>query len=94
MWEWFPHQAERFFVSFLYLSEDDKKIIIIQIIADAKLNEDTAKNPLLLNAAATANKLTHQLDEMNLLVSKVLTSKTFDLLIMLLILPAELGIFF
>lgn len=41
------------------------------MIESGKKNNLTATNPLLLNATETANKLSHQLDELNGLVSKV-----------------------
>ncbi|PIC16386.1 hypothetical protein B9Z55_023010 [Caenorhabditis nigoni] len=41
-----------------------------KIVNDGKKDSTTATNPLLLNAQETANKLTHQLDEINALVNK------------------------
>ncbi|CAO4383747.1 unnamed protein product [Caenorhabditis nigoni] len=41
-----------------------------KIVNDGKKDSATATNPLLLNAQETANKLTHQLDEINALVNK------------------------
>ncbi|KAK6061802.1 hypothetical protein COOONC_00529 [Cooperia oncophora] len=42
-----------------------------KIITDGKKDPATANNPLLLNATETANKLSHQLDELDGLVMKV-----------------------
>ncbi|EFO89905.1 hypothetical protein CRE_07355 [Caenorhabditis remanei] len=41
-----------------------------KIVNDGKKDAVTATNPLLLNAQETANKLSHQLDEINALVNK------------------------
>ncbi|CAI2356678.1 unnamed protein product [Caenorhabditis sp. 36 PRJEB53466] len=41
-----------------------------KIVNDGKRDSVTATNPLLLNAQQTANKLSHQLDEINALVNK------------------------
>ncbi|EGT30441.1 CBN-IMMT-1 protein [Caenorhabditis brenneri] len=41
-----------------------------KIVNDGKKDSSTATNPLLLNAQETANKLSHQLDEINALVNK------------------------
>ncbi|CCD63791.1 MICOS complex subunit MIC60-1 [Caenorhabditis elegans] len=41
-----------------------------KIVNDGKRDSTTATNPLLLNAQETANKLSHQLDEINALVNK------------------------
>lgn len=43
----------------------------LKIVNDGKKDSATATNPLLLNALETANKLSHQLDEINGLVNKV-----------------------
>ncbi|VDP43713.1 unnamed protein product [Heligmosomoides polygyrus] len=41
-----------------------------KVISDGKKDSSTAKNPLLINATETANKLSHQLDELDGLVLK------------------------
>lgn len=41
-----------------------------KLIEDGRKNHTTSNNPLLLNALETANKLNHQLDELNSLVQK------------------------
>uniref|UniRef100_A0A158QYN2 MICOS complex subunit MIC60 n=1 Tax=Nippostrongylus brasiliensis TaxID=27835 RepID=A0A158QYN2_NIPBR len=47
-----------------------------KVIDDGKKDATTARNPLLLNAAETANKLSHQIDELNGLVTKARQEST------------------
>ncbi|PAV76700.1 hypothetical protein WR25_22219 isoform A [Diploscapter pachys] len=55
------------------LAESDSRNFIdslTKIINDGKKHTATSSNPLLLNASETVNKLTHQLNELNALVSQ------------------------
>lgn len=47
-----------------------------KVIAEGKSSSSTSSNPLLINAAETANKLSHQLDELNGLVNKARQEST------------------
>ncbi|WKY16032.1 hypothetical protein Q1695_001033 [Nippostrongylus brasiliensis] len=50
--------------------------VLRKVIDDGKKDATTARNPLLLNAAETANKLSHQIDELNGLVTKARQEST------------------
>ncbi|GMT36145.1 hypothetical protein PFISCL1PPCAC_27442, partial [Pristionchus fissidentatus] len=66
------HESEGFAKKDAGAEMDGKNYIdtLRKVINDGKADNNTRSNPLLINAVETANKLSHQVDELNVLVSR------------------------